>query len=211
VAVPHARRLREPEFQAGGGRVVLHRTTRSLCSFRTLPTLPVERCVVDACLSSTSLNRVRAVASSAVQRRRTTPERLMVALDEAPQRGSRLLRTALSEVSEGARSAPEAVLARGLRGAQLPSYTLNADVHAEDGTWLGRADLVIEELRLLVEVDGERWHLSADAWVDDVERHTRLEAAGWTVLRYPASRVLRDVAGVIADIEAVAARLRRAA
>jgi very-short-patch-repair endonuclease len=211
VALPHARRLRPRTFLAGGGRLVLHRTTRPLEPRATLPVLPVERCVVDACLRETSLNRVRALASNAVQCGRTTPEKLLVALEEAPQRGSGLLRAALSEVAEGARSAPEAVLARALRGSSLPPYRLNADVRDDDGTWLARGDLVIEELKLVVEVDGQRWHLSGDRWVADVERHTRLEAKGWTVLRYPASRVLRDAPGVVAEIEAVAARLQRGA
>jgi very-short-patch-repair endonuclease len=211
VALPHSRRVQAPAFLVGTGRVVLHRTTRSLHARGTLPTLPVERCVVDACLSETSLDRVRAVASRAVQQGRTTPERLLVALDEAPQQGSGLLRAALSEVSEGARSAPEAVLARALRKAALPSYRLNAEVRAADGAFLARGDVVFEELRLIVEVDGQRWHLSADRWVADVERHTRLEVEGWTVLRYPASRVLGDAAGVVAEILAVVARLEQRA
>jgi very-short-patch-repair endonuclease len=207
VALPHDRRRAAPAFLVGNGRVVLHRTTRALEARGTLPTLPVERCVVDACLGETSLDRVRAVASKAVQRGRTTPEKLLLALDEAPQQGSGLLRAALSEVSEGARSAPEAVLARALRKAVLPSYRLNAEVRAADGAFLARGDVVFEELKLIVEVDGQRWHLSADRWVADVERHTRLEAQGWTVLRYPASRVLSDAAGVVAEILAVVARL----
>jgi very-short-patch-repair endonuclease len=208
VALPHARRLVARDFLVGGGRLVLHRTTRSLESRGSLPTLPVERCVVDACLGLKRLDEVRAVVSRSVQRGRTTVEKLLVALEDAPQRGSGLLRRALDEVGEGARSVPEAALARALRVASLPPYRLNADVHDEQGTWLARGDVVIEELKLLVELDGARWHVSADRWVADVERHTRLEAAGWTVLRYPASRVLRDAAGVVAEVEAVAARLR---
>jgi very-short-patch-repair endonuclease len=208
VALPHSRQLSGVAFLAGGGRLVLHRTTRSLESRGSLPTLSVERCVVDACLGLRLLDDVRAVVSRSVQRRRTTVDKLLLALDEAPQRGSGLLRRALEEVTEGARSAPEAALARALRGASLPPYRLNTEIYDEQGTWLARGDVVIEELMLLVEVDGQRWHLTADRWVADVERHTRLEAAGWTVLRYPASRVLRDAAGVIAEIEAVAARLR---
>jgi very-short-patch-repair endonuclease len=208
VALPHARQLSGGAFLAGGGRLVVHRTTRSLESRGSLPTLPVERCVVDACLGLRLLDDVRAVVSRSVQRGRTTVDKLLVALDEAPQRGSALLRRALDEVAEGARSAHEATLARALRRASLPPYRLNADVHDEHGVWLARGDVVIEEVRLLVEVDGARWHLSAERWVADVERHTRLEAAGWTVLRYPASRVLRDAVGVVAEVEAVAARLR---
>lgn len=207
VALPHARRLTPLEFGAGLGAVVLHRTSRKLERRRTLPTLPVERCVVDACLTAT-LQDTRALVSKAVQRGRTTVSRLVVELELAPRRGSGHLRTALAEVSDGARSGPEAALARVLRVASLPPYRLNADVVDEDGTWLARGDVVFEALKLVVEVDGERWHLSADRWTADVERHTRLEIAGWTVLRYPASRVLRDPGGVVAEISAVVMRLQ---
>lgn len=215
VAVPHRRQLSSRAFGVGGGglggRAVVHRTTRPLESVGTLPRLPVARCVVDAALGLGSLNEVRAVVSAAVQQRRTTVELLSAELAAAPQRGSGLLRRALDEVGEGARSAPEAALARALRRQQLPPYRLDVDLYDRHGRWLARVDLAFLTLRLVVEVDGERWHLSADRWVADVERHTRLEAQGWTVLRYPASRVLADPDGVAAEIAAVAARLARAA
>jgi very-short-patch-repair endonuclease len=220
VAVPHRRQLSSRPFGVGvgvggggrehGGRAVVHRTTRPLESVGTLPRLPVARCVVDAALGLGSLNEARAVVSAAVQQRRTTVALLTAELAAAPQRGSGLLRQALDEVGEGARSAPEAALARALRRQRLPSYRLDVDLYDRDGRWLARVDLAFLTLRLVVEVDGERWHLSADRWVADVARHTRLEAQGWTVLRYPASRVLADPDGVAAEIAAVAARIARA-
>jgi very-short-patch-repair endonuclease len=69
---------------------------------------------------------------------------------------------------------------------------------------------VFRSQRLLVEVDGVAWHLSPERWARDVERHTRLEAAGWTVLRYPAARVLRDPFGVAAEIARVVGGRRAA-
>lgn len=207
VAVPHERRRTQPAFLVGGGRVVLHRTRRSLEDRRTVPTLPVERCVVDACLSVGSLMIVRALVSAAVQQGRTTVEKLFAELEHAPQQRSALLRTALAEVAQGARSAPEAVLLAAVRRVELPPYRMNANVYDDLGTWLARGDLVLEDIKLLVEVDGQRWHLSPERWVADVERHTRLEAQGWTVLRYPAARVLRDAVGVAAEIATTAQRL----
>jgi very-short-patch-repair endonuclease len=210
VAVPHTRHLRTTAFLVGGGRVVPHRTTRVLVqSHGSLPCLPAARCVVDAAMGATSLKAVRALVSSAVQSGRTTVPLLEEELRHARRNGSAFLRQALEEVGAGARSLPEAVLLRALRKVQLPPYRLNVDVHDEHGRWLARPDVVIEELKLVVEVDGKRWHLDAQRWVADVERHTRLEAAGWTVLRYPATRVLADPGGVAQEIAAVAARLLR--
>lgn len=212
VALPESRRVVPDDFRVGGGAVVLHRTTRSLTSYSVdLPTLSVARCVTDACLASSSMRDVRYLVSTSVQRRRTAVTDLQRELHHAPQRGSGLLRRAVEEAAAGARSVPEAVLLKALRKVELPPYRMNVDVHAEDGTWLARPDVVIASLKLAVEVDGRRWHLDAERWVRDVERHTRLEAVGWTVLRYPASRVLADPDGVAREIVAVVARLARAA
>jgi very-short-patch-repair endonuclease len=208
VALPEARRVVPDDFRVGGGTVVLHRTTRALTSYRAdIPTLAVARCVTDAALRATGLEEVRVLVTTAVQRRRTTVADLEHELEQAPQRGSGFLRRALEEVAAGARSLPEAVLLKALRRVQLPPYRLNSDVYDERGRWLARPDLVIEEIRLAAEVDGQRWHLDAVRWVADVERHTRLEVAGWTVLRYPAARVLRDAEGVAREIAVVAAGL----
>ena len=111
-------------------------------------------------------------------------------------------------MEEGARSAAEAVLlaaARRCRG--LPPHTWNTDVRDADGRWLARPDLVFAALRLVVEVDGRRWHWSPERQEADLVRHTRLEAAGWTVLRYPAARVLAEPDAVVAEVLVVALRL----
>lgn len=192
---------------------VPHRTTRSYATVRRegLSTVLVARAVTDACLGLPDLAPVRALVAEAVQRGRCDVEQLARELDRAPQNGSGHLRTALEEVGAGARSRPEARLLRALRSLpRLPAFELNADVHDATGGWLGRPDVVFRSLRLVVEVDGQRWHLSPDRWVADVERHTRLEAAGWTVLRYPAARVLADPDGVAAEVAAVARRLAAA-
>ena len=203
VAVP--RSVRRP----ASGWLVPHPTTRPFVPLRAdgLPVVPAARAVVDTCLALTSLGSVRALVAEAVQRSRCTVEQLVRGLDDAPQQGSQQLRKALEEVALGARSRPEAVLLRALRRLRgLPPFELNADVIDDAGRWLARPDVVFRAQRLVAEVDGQRWHLSPERWRADVERHTRLEAAGWTVLRYPAAQVLADADGVAAEIAAVARR-----
>jgi hypothetical protein len=204
VAVP--RDVRTP----ASGLWVPHRTTRPYAITRVagLPTVAPARAVVDAVLLLRDLGRVRALVAEAVQRGRCSVDQLQAELARAPQNGSGHLRTALQEVEAGARSRPEAVLLRALRAlAGLPAFELNVDVRSAAGVWLARPDVVFKAQRLVVEVDGQAWHLSPDRWASDVERHTRMEAAGWTVLRYPAARVLADPAGVAREVAAVAARL----
>ena len=198
--------------RADVGPVVLHRSVRPMRPVLVdgLPVAPAARAVVDAAIGSADVTSVRALVAEAVQRGRCTPERLTAELEAAQQHGSAVLRRVLEEVAGGARSAPEASLLRALRRLRLPPFELNADVHSPGGTWLARPDVVFRALRLVVEVDGQRWHLSPERWVADVERHTRLEAAGWTVLRYPAARVLADADGVAAEVADVVRRLAAA-
>ena len=178
-------------------------TTRSIPSLCIggLAVVSVARAVIDAGLEMKRQNDVRALVAEAVQRGRVQPDELSAELFIAPRRGSRPLRVALEEVHGGARSAPEAVLLCELRSMDsLPPYELNANVYDDHGRLLACADVVFRKQRLLVEVDGVAWHLSPERWAADLERHTRLEAAGWTVRRYPAARVLADAVGVAREI-----------
>ena len=193
-------------WEAGSARVVPRRTHRTLVATGALPVLPVARCIVDACLGERRVVQVRSLVSGPVQQGRVTVEQVAQELELGPRRGSALLRQVLAEVSAGARSAPEATLLPALRAAGLTGFELNVDVY-EQGRWLARPDVVWRSLWLIVEVDGARWHATQDRWAADVDRHTRLEAAGWTVLRYPAHRVLADAAGVAAEIAAVVSRI----
>ncbi len=45
--------------------------------------------------------------------------------------------------------------------AGLPEPEVNIDVFADDGTWLARGDLVLQQYRLVVEHEG--WHHERDA------------------------------------------------
>ncbi|WP_089304094.1 endonuclease domain-containing protein [Geodermatophilus pulveris] len=52
---------------------------------------------------------------------------------------------------------------------------------------------------VLVEFDGDV-HRERDVFVNDLRRHNRLVAAGWTVLRFTSADVLGRPAGVVAEI-----------
>ena len=61
-----------------------------------------------------------------------------------------------------------------------------------------------------VEVDGWKVHSRAEAFHTDRDRQNVLALAGWTVLRYTPRRLRNDVDGVVAEVLAMAAALRRA-
>ncbi len=49
---------------------------------------------------------------------------------------------------------------------------------------IGVGDVVFEAHRVVIEIDGRAYHVTADRFERDRERQNRLVAAGWTVLRF---------------------------
>lgn len=175
---------------------------------RGLPLAPVERAVIDTCAATHVLRDVRALMCEAVQRGLTTTERLADEVRQGPVRGSRLARRTLRDLQAGARSAPECELLDLLRTSRiLPPPAMNlplpglADV-VPDAWWL--------QARLIVEVDSAEHHAFGDRSEATQRRHSRVAAAGWTVLPVSPRRIREDPVGVLREIEAayLAALLR---
>jgi hypothetical protein len=85
--------------------------------------------------------------------------------------------------------------------AGLPAPDLQRDLHDPDGWFIGRADFVWWEQKVLVEFDGDH-HRDRKTFVDDVRRQNALVAAGWTILRFTSADVLGRPAYVVATIRA---------
>ena len=68
--------------------------------------------------------------------------------------------------------------------------------------WL---DLAYPRHRLGVEYDGGD-HLDPDRVLKDIERHTRLVAAGWRVLRYTSRDIRRDPERIVREVRAALGR-----
>lgn len=64
-----------------------------------------------------------------------------------------------------------------------------------------RADFVFEDLRLVVEVDGQKWHPDVER---DRRRDNELAALGWRVLRYRWRDVVHDPRAVLWEIRLAA-------
>jgi very-short-patch-repair endonuclease len=63
-------------------------------------------------------------------------------------------------------------------------------------SWIGRVDFLFRGARLVVEVDGAEFHDGLADRRRDAERDERLEAAGWTVLRFRWDDVVNRPAAV---------------
>lgn len=124
---------------------------------------------------------------------------------------------------KGRDTAPELALRRALHGRGL-RFRVNA------GEVMGKPDIVNRSKRLAIFVDGDFWHGNPDDWARrgfesmeaqfrsanrerwvtklrrNIERDhqvtSRLEAEGWTVLRFWASEVRDDLDAVVDQIVA---------
>ncbi len=87
--------------------------------------------------------------------------------------------------------------------AGLPEPLINVNVFDDAGSWLARGDLVIPELRLIIEHDG--WHHERDAEQrqKDHLRRERIEAAGWTLIVITAADFQHPTAIVARVYEAM--------
>jgi very-short-patch-repair endonuclease len=68
-------------------------------------------------------------------------------------------------------------------------------------------DFACPEHRLIVEIDGSQ-HANPDSAANDAARTHRLEAHGWTVLRFWNDDILRDIDNVCLHIVTVTGRDR---
>ncbi|HVX43891.1 MAG TPA: DUF559 domain-containing protein [Mycobacteriales bacterium] len=195
VTGPHGR------SHSSCGFVVVHQATglTTRTSRHRLPCTPAARTVADVARGMNRLDDVRALVADAIQRRFTTVPALEREAAVGPRNGSRLLRSALSEVASGTRSAGEGRLWRLLRSAGLPAPELNAVLEVDGHRFV--VDVLWRAERLAVEVDGMAWHLDAAAWQRDLRRQNILLAAGYRVLRFPVARVRDEPDAVLAEIE----------
>jgi len=145
-------------------------------------------------------------SSRALASRLVSPAGLAAAVERfggPGSRGPRLLRSILREWELGKRP-PDSVLetrmATLLRRFKLPRAEFQFEVHGDDGAFLGRVDFAYPAPRLAIEVDGGEHHSSAEDRQRDARRRNALSIAGWTVLVFTWTDVVRaghDVAAAI--------------
>jgi hypothetical protein len=142
----------------------------------TLPLVPVTsvaRAVADTALYQRWLGSVRAMVAAAVQHGLCSVEELTDQLAACPRNNSALLRRALGELADGARSAAEVVATDYLRRADVPPFELNAPI-MDGGQLVAIADVLWRELRAVLEIDSREFHFSASDWQATMRRHNRL-------------------------------------
>ncbi|MGH3976021.1 MAG: endonuclease domain-containing protein [Pseudonocardiaceae bacterium] len=90
-----------------------------------------------------------------------------------------------------------------LRG--LPRPELQYQVYDERGEFIARLDLAYPLLKLAIEYDG-RGHLTGWQQQADARRLNRLDACGWSVLRFTSPDVLRTPDAMAAEVRQAISR-----
>lgn len=185
--------------------IVVHQSIDLVREFITeisgLPVTTIPRTIMDlaAVLRPTPLT---VVVESAIVDRKVTLGELVdhhALLGRKGKPGTRRLREVLEVVG------PEVV--RSESALELRMMQLLEDVGCPLPvqqfvlTWrtktVGRVDLAYPDHRLLIELDGRRWHTTVAAFEADRRRDNLAQLAGWRVLRFTWEDVDRNPAGVI--------------
>jgi hypothetical protein len=163
------------------------------------------RAITDTARQLTDIADVRAVVAAGVQGRHVELWELTRELDLGPMRGSALLRRALSEVSDGARSAAEADLLTLIRQSKLPEPLYNPRLFVGKA-FLASPDAWWPDFGVAAEVDSRAWHLSPGDWERTLSRHARMTAEGILVLHFPPGRLRKDRRAVVSEMRSALAR-----
>ncbi|HET8767918.1 MAG TPA: DUF559 domain-containing protein [Pedococcus sp.] len=103
------------------------------------------------------------------------------------RRGRRGLREAGPLLRSGSGSPMESRARLHFGRAGLPEPELNAEVFAEDGNFVARADFLWRDARVIVEYEGDHHRTDRRQWQSDIQRTRLLESLGWRVLRITAA------------------------
>jgi very-short-patch-repair endonuclease len=99
-----------------------------------------------------------------------------------------------TEQAAASRSKYERILRRLIRAADLPQPEMNVPLHGF------KVDCLWRKLRLVVEVDGYRYHGSRAKFESDRRRDAVLKAAGWVVIRVTRRQLDHEPLAVIARL-----------
>lgn len=188
VTVPGNRKVTR-EQRAG---VTLHRAELEVDEVAGAVTTR-DRTLID-CLRSPDLAAGLAVADSAL-RDGFSASRLVRLASEAKGPGSRQMRRLAAEASE----LPDNPFESSLRAIALEVAGLNVRPQVpifNHAGFLGRPDLVDEELMIVLEADSFEWHGGRADLKRDARRYNSLVVNGWCILRFTWEDVMFDPAYV---------------
>lgn len=146
----------------------------------------------------------------ALRMRATTLDQLREALElTRGRRGNQDRRRLLLDSRDEPWSAAERLLHRALREARLTGWVANHPIPSGP-TGCYFADVAFPARKVIIEVEGHRFHRSPDQLHRDRERQNHLTALGWLVVRVDWPMLANDPDAVVRLVETTL-RLRRRA
>ena len=191
------------EQRASTGFVRIQRTTRmpdKVHKTGGIRFAPAHRAVADAARKMTSFGDVQAVVCAALQRKRCALPLLIEELNDGPSAGSRSLRRALAEVSDGVRSTAEAGLKKLIDHSDLEKPLYNARLYTPDGDFIAKPDAWWQRAGVAGEVDSREYHMEAADYRATQMRHNRMESYGINVQHWLPSVIATESRTVLSDL-----------
>jgi len=121
-------------------------------------------------------------------------------LNEGPSAGSRSLRMALAEVSDGVRSNAEADLRNLIDRSDLEKPLYNARLYTPDGIFIAKPDAWWQRAGVAGEVDSREYHMEAADYRATVMRHNQMERYGINVQHWLPSVIANEPRMVLSDL-----------
>ncbi|MCB0995380.1 MAG: DUF559 domain-containing protein [Acidimicrobiales bacterium] len=159
--------------------------------------------------------RVHRLLDSVLVARRVTPPELFALADSWTKRGRRGRRTMLALLRRlDAGYQPTESELEFLLVELLDAYDITQPTRQFRASWLqpvkGRIDFAYPLLRIVIEVDGRRWHSRDSTWERDLERDRVAQLEGWLVLRFSYDEVTERPDEVAATIRSALTARRSA-
>jgi hypothetical protein len=163
--------------------IVLHRRQRRISTIEVdgFNVTAPERTFVD-CAGRLSFVELVQLGDWLIHTGRSSFDALMAYASDRHLHGVRRARRAVAYVRENVESPMETIIRLMLVFARLPEPACNVALLDEDGSFLGRGDLVLRQWKVLIEYDGWHHERTAAQRQQDIRRRERIEAAGWIVI-----------------------------
>ncbi|AOW93785.1 hypothetical protein BFN03_17070 [Rhodococcus sp. WMMA185] len=163
---------------------------------------PHARCLLDAGRRTVQADSCRALLAGGIQRGDVTVDELARELAAGSDRGSRLPRAVLHELSHDAHSVAEVHAQKLYSRSGLPPMLHNIDVCSAAGLWIARPDGWLDDVALAWEIDSLKYHFSPELHEATVVRRARMQREGIIVVTHLPKQIQTDPATVLADLRA---------
>jgi very-short-patch-repair endonuclease len=179
---------------------VRHLSEFDISSVGGLPITTPERTFVDLA-ARLPVGELVAIGDAALRARLATVSSLAEAVGQhSGCRGIAKARRVLDHLNPRAESPRESMLRWLLIDGGLAVPEVNVNIYDSAGDFLARADLLFRKARVIVEYDGDQHRTDRAQFVKDVQRTTRLAAAGYLVLRFTGKDLVTRPQWVVATV-----------